>query len=333
MSINIHNYEAFVMDFLEGNLDKMKMQEMSTFLLLHPDIAMEIEDLEKIQIQPEAKIHLNNSFSEGLKKTAIKDKGIIHEENYESYFLAKLENDLNADEEILLADFLQENPSLDKEYQLVQSLSLKADENIVFQHKNSLYKKDQKVIVFWSIASSVAAILLLAFWIFQPSPIQTRERLNILASKTLKGIELENNKINLLDDKFQLEAVSVFVAAEVDPVEVRTERLPAPNKLVSSSIQAIAINENRWKNEMVLLQSYAFERTQMASQTNWEALPADQKLSAFKLISSMIWKTTKGQVKNMSQDLIQEDLKFWNSNNLEQLTGGFVSYKKAKEKE
>lgn len=53
MKINIHNYEEFALDYLEGNLGEPALSEFSNFLLKHPDIRMELEDLETTCISEE----------------------------------------------------------------------------------------------------------------------------------------------------------------------------------------------------------------------------------------------------------------------------------------
>lgn len=45
MQINRTNYEAFVLDYLEGNLTPEVRQQVEAFLLAHPDIQAECEDL------------------------------------------------------------------------------------------------------------------------------------------------------------------------------------------------------------------------------------------------------------------------------------------------
>ena len=45
MKISIQNYEAFVLDFLEGNLSEQKQAEMLLFLEQNPHLQTEIDDL------------------------------------------------------------------------------------------------------------------------------------------------------------------------------------------------------------------------------------------------------------------------------------------------
>jgi anti-sigma factor RsiW len=68
MSINIDNYEQYVIDYLDGNLDEIKSEEMAAFLLLHPAIAEDLDGLSAMKLESEVKEPLNQYFISQLKK-------------------------------------------------------------------------------------------------------------------------------------------------------------------------------------------------------------------------------------------------------------------------
>ncbi len=45
MKINRHNYEEFIIDFMEGKLPEREAEAVSSFLDKNPDIKSEAEDL------------------------------------------------------------------------------------------------------------------------------------------------------------------------------------------------------------------------------------------------------------------------------------------------
>ena len=49
--INLHNYEAFLLDYIEGTLDQELENELMEFLELHPEIELEEFDLDSITLQ------------------------------------------------------------------------------------------------------------------------------------------------------------------------------------------------------------------------------------------------------------------------------------------
>ncbi len=70
--IDLHNYEAFVLDYLEGTLNKDWHAEMEAFLGNHPDIAADIEDLYACELEiPKKKDTLDASFKAGLYSNAL----------------------------------------------------------------------------------------------------------------------------------------------------------------------------------------------------------------------------------------------------------------------
>ncbi|MCK5776825.1 MAG: hypothetical protein KAH25_11640, partial [Bacteroidales bacterium] len=170
MMINIDNYESFVMDYLDNNLDKIKKKEMDTFLFLHPNIAQEINSLNELKITDKPNGKLANDFKMSLKRNEIIEVEGISEENYESIFIAQVEGDLNKQKDQELALFLSENPSLKPELILQQSTILQADKNIVFENKD-LLKKKSRTIILWPAIAAIAALLLLSFWVFKPQEI------------------------------------------------------------------------------------------------------------------------------------------------------------------
>lgn len=320
MSIHIENYELYVIDYLEGNLDDMKTQEMKTFLVLHPHIAMDIEGLNEAQLEVDRDLELKTDFIESLKKNELKMAGFIHEENFENVFIADLEDDLDEQEKQDLGLFLNLNPELKSDYSSQQKTVLISDESIIFPDKESLKKEEKKLIYLWPRIASVAAILLFAVWLIRPS--ETIERFGPIArveSKTLNSLVVESQQYKLpIKDKVKY--VFVDTKGDIQMVE-RAEKI---EKLIISE-PVLALEVDSWTSEMRLLQDFAFYKRDINPSFNIASLPNEEKKSGFKIISAFLWKTTKGQLKNMSEEIIHEDLRIWETGKIEQLTNGYIS--------
>lgn len=70
MMINRNNYEAFFLDFIEGRLNEEQRAEVQLFLLKHPDLAAELEDLTALPlaenlISPAERLSLYQSLTPG----------------------------------------------------------------------------------------------------------------------------------------------------------------------------------------------------------------------------------------------------------------------------
>lgn len=325
MRIDIHNYEEFVLDFLEGNLNEQKTEEMKAFLLMHPDISEDLEGLDEVVLEAENQTILHADFTNQLKKTKINALASINEDNFEELLIAELEQDLNPTQEQELKDFILLNPQLKQEQELTHRLKIQADATVVFSHKSSLKKKNSAVIALWTISSSVAAILLISFWLFNlPSSNSRLPDIQSLQSIEIARISIESSSAPL-QEKIEEAQISAL------PLDIESEyirpQLESISRLTSVKSQ-IALEDQSWKNEMILLQAYAFDKNQRETQIDLADFPATNKSGPIKLISSMLWKTTKASVKNFGDDLIGDDAKLFSAENIGDLTGGMFQIKR-----
>jgi len=116
--VNIHNYEAFLLDYLEGNLDRDTTSELKEFLAAHPELENELEGMEDIQLRPESVVFDREGLKAPSKKTLRSDE----EARDELYFKA-VEGRLAPWEEEALKDLLSDE-RFKKEYRLWQMIRL-----------------------------------------------------------------------------------------------------------------------------------------------------------------------------------------------------------------
>ena len=323
MKIDIHNYEALMLDYLDGILEEGLSREMEAFLLMHPHIADDLEGIEELQLSQFNHEPLEEAFIDQLKKKKISPFEQIHENNYHTFFIGHWEGDLNPAEEKTLQVFLAHNDFLKSDFETFKTIQLNPSQSIIYEGKSSLKKKNNKVIAMWSVASSVAALLLLAFWIFNPTAPRETQYYQGIQARYLSSLEVNETPVSLRETSQELLPNLVFVEEEI----ILPSRLETPNKMNPIQEQ-LALQEHQWKNELLMIQSLTFDRNQTKSQIDWASLPENKTRGPIKLISSLLWNTTKGQVKNMGQDFIQEDLKLIGSENFKEITGGIISVKK-----
>ena len=127
--INRGNYEVFLIDFLEENLDSETHAQVLFFLENNPDIAEEFNGISDFDIQ---ECYASYDEKEDLKRRFEKNI-LINADNYEHYFIAYHEGDLSADEKIQVEDFIDNNPSLNKDFELYGNLRYNTDNSIVFE--------------------------------------------------------------------------------------------------------------------------------------------------------------------------------------------------------
>ncbi len=132
MKINKNNYEAYFLDYHEGNLSPEDVTELLLFAELHPELKEELEGFENFTIEDYSSITFENKSS--LKKE-------ITDENREEYFIKTVENNLNTTEKNLLDNYLKQHPQFLVDYNLFQKTRVVADTTIVFEKKD-IIKKD-----------------------------------------------------------------------------------------------------------------------------------------------------------------------------------------------
>lgn len=135
--INRHNYEQYFLLWVDGELSPEEMEAVERFVASNPDLADELAILQDTKLVPDNAIVFENKAQ--LLKVHTNE---INLNNYETWFL------LYVDQELTLADqqkvelFVLQHPSLQAEFELFQQTKL-ANETWVFEHKDSLYKTEK----------------------------------------------------------------------------------------------------------------------------------------------------------------------------------------------
>ncbi len=182
--INKHNYESYLIDWMEGTLDARTTHEVMAFLDANPDIRKEAEGFEEVVLEPEPVFYKDKS---AIKKTKILAYGAITPKNYETFFIAFYENDLTEDEKTELKNFLKINTGLQKEFDFFGRLYLTDDEVVSCPQKELLYGKRKIIPLFWTASAAAVIILLIAvFGILKSSinPDTLPQKVNTFAQRT-----------------------------------------------------------------------------------------------------------------------------------------------------
>ena len=126
----------------------------------------------------------------------------INFKNYEEWMVAFLDDELSADELLIFNQFIEKNPELKSELVEFESTILIADENIVFENKERLFKSSALMITLkkaWPIAAAIVLLLALIPFlknetVVQPTVVSTQDPLKAVtptevASKPITAIE------------------------------------------------------------------------------------------------------------------------------------------------
>ena len=185
--INSENYEAFYLDFLEGNLSTEEAALFSDFLNAHPELKLEDESL--VYVPASNSEVLEASWKTNLKINAFEDPITLH--NIELFLIASVENQLSESKKKELNVFLAANPSYQTELGLYQRSKLQADLTQIYANKNGLKKGGGVIIPMFVRYAAVAAsiVLVVSIYLNNDQPTKTQ-----LSENQKKESRTENSK-------------------------------------------------------------------------------------------------------------------------------------------
>jgi hypothetical protein len=154
--ISIFNYEAYYLDFLEGNLNEEDTAVLMDFLKKHPELEI---DGEEMQVLHTENIFLDKEFLKGMKQVdLVADQ--INDDSLEQFMIASIEGKLSEQKQSELNKILSANEKAAAEMALYKKTILSAPV-MIFDGKEEL--KQKKTIVLWPYFAMAAAASLIAF--------------------------------------------------------------------------------------------------------------------------------------------------------------------------
>jgi len=240
MKISRNNYESFFVDYLEGNLDEKLVDDFIEFITQNPDLKEELALFEPIAIDT-----LNVEF--GKKELLYKARFDIESEFTEAT-IANLEGDLTANEKIEFDNYITSHPERKPDLELFEKTRLIADQSVVFQKKNTLYKTTPiKTFLLWS--GRVAAVLVLAMlgYFFtgnkEKTPVVNNTITVIENNKPTKEVPVETIKVtennNIQQNTNQVSTIPMAAGNEAN----RPKSKPLKNESLRENNTG-SINEN-----------------------------------------------------------------------------------------
>lgn len=241
------NYESYFLDYHEGNLTDSQRRELMSFLELNPDLKEEFESFVQIVVEPDTQTVFTG-------KESLRKKERIHSGNYKTWLVALCENDLNAEEKEELNRFLEINPAIKPELELIRLTKLIPDTKIVFKDKTSL-KRGGKIISFstatirtWAIAASIALLLISVYVYRQQHSTEPQMAEKSVSPESVSPVQV------LPNDSTQVN----------HPVPDKKIKLPIPSDHVNGIVPHLA-HEKKLKKPDVS----PVERTETPSQSQF----------------------------------------------------------------
>ena len=193
-TITHENYEAFYLDYLEGNLSEDVRLLFLDFLTKNPNLQLTDDALPVIEA---TETTIEKEFKTTLYQINTSYAPINHS-NYSVFLLAAVENELAPEKTAELNVFLAQNYSAQKAFDQLKLTKLSPDLSHNFPNKQALKKAVSKPL--WPIYMSLAAACLVGFIILtelfgsESVLISSKKSLVQSAKKTIEKLE---NKANL----------------------------------------------------------------------------------------------------------------------------------------
>ena len=155
--ISIFNYEAFYLDFLEGNLNEEDTAMLMEFLKKHPELIVDMEELPSLEIEEiTAPFELGNQ----LKQVDV-DHDSITLQNAESFVIALIEGQLTIEKSQELIKISEKESKIAQLITSYQAVKLTPDYTIVFG--NTAVLKQSRRLVLWPYVAAAASVLAFVF--------------------------------------------------------------------------------------------------------------------------------------------------------------------------
>jgi hypothetical protein len=177
--ITKENIEAYLLDFLEGNLSQFEIKELMDFIALHPEYNNDLE-LESVpidvSIQFPDKASLKKGFS--VKPKVFKS---LNENETELFIVTKIENELNEKEELHFNRALQADKNFEVQFIAFTKTIIPVDNSLIFENKEQLKRTASLAPIFnfrrvISYAAAASIVLFAGYLFFKSSPRGTEDK-------------------------------------------------------------------------------------------------------------------------------------------------------------
>ncbi len=181
--INLHNYEAFWLDYLENNLSPQDTAEFMLFVSQHPELSIDLED-ELISLDQGTDFALSAEEKETIKERA----------ELESLVILELDQELTSRRR--LTELSEKYPNQYAELAKAYTKTKLSDGNVQFPDKPDL-KRPMVIPMYWRAAAAAAVVGLIAMFVpwgtYNKSEVETAETtpVDVVPSLSLQSLDAD----------------------------------------------------------------------------------------------------------------------------------------------
>jgi hypothetical protein len=327
--IDLNNYEAYFLDYMEGNLSAEEKFDLFAFLELHPELKEEFED----DFADMALIPETVTFDAKASLKVEEDSLMVTSATVDELMIASVEGQLSKNQEAKLQAYITEN-GLAKQYAYYQATQLKPDTSIQFEDKASLKQKTGVVIsMTWvtrvaGIAAAGAILVMVALnWggdastsVNQPAffanDFKTHQRLNLDAHQITTDEWVETN--------------NDLVAENEQKSEQNSEEQPLPNDFqpeIENFVEQNPNEDDQDDNSPIILPDDEDPKVEIADQQQESEEGIDEEKASSiedEYASTNIQEEPYKLVTNAASNLINRDVSY--TREKDQSTDDYVAY-------
>ncbi len=250
MNINSQNYEAYLLDLIEGRLRADEQRLLKAFIDSHPEYGNWEDFTEPLPALQASTVTMLDKEKLMVAETAGAE--MVNAENFDHFAIAWHEGLLNQEDKLAVEQFILQNPAYRKAFTQYGKVYLKADEALVYPDKESLFQR-QKIAPFYAFSRNiaVAASILLLFglglwWQLQDRPA---ERLTSLPQLSALSATTLETQIIVPKAELRTQTSQVYVSTAIPEETIRIEQRFEPFESLAMN-QSTGIN---WTPAMALL--------------------------------------------------------------------------------
>src|SRR4030042_4457614 len=162
MTVNKSNIEAYLLDYIEGNLDPLLTADLMAFLSENPEYEKYLPDYDGSISLTDTREYTHKEL---LKKQFADVPGITPE-NFDEFCIASCEGLLNNRETSRLSEYITLHPENQHDLEIYRKMKLKTDAFIAFPEKDRLKKTHKGFLkfskIYYAVGSIAASLALLA---------------------------------------------------------------------------------------------------------------------------------------------------------------------------
>lgn len=233
MTINRHNYEKYLIDYLDGKLNPLQIAEVVSFLQKNKDIQDDLEGLQEALL-PNSSITYPHKSE--LKKNSFHKCGIDSE--FEYLCIAHTEGDITIDEKKELDSILRENLKKAEDLKLFEKAKASPNLNIIYEEKGNLKRLSVNSYrrISYRLSIGIAASAIIAVTIYSTVHFSNTTKpfkgLNNIENAQVAAI---NKEIKVLPQKEKATELKVKVEKPLTHQAVIIDKKVAVNEVINKT--------------------------------------------------------------------------------------------------